>query len=195
MNTNAAIVAIIVAVVVLTGVIVYLASDKDKDPDYYEDPYYTVSYSISTEQKTLYRYNQPDITIDPTGRYTYLHTHSNSYGYSSTGGSLGDDGNYVWWDITIEIYSKPNTNYNVDSIFFKYLREHPDDILYDAYMRTITINYTNFNVDHSIGSQLVKTNDKGRFTLTFSIGVHSDQVMSDIDFIAFGAPRSVTFIP
>ena len=104
---------VIAGVVALGLILVAAAFVLMKEPDHYNNPYYTLTYSESTEERTLSSYYHGDITVGPTGEYTLLMRNpSDTSGFFSTlGHTEGID--YLWWDVTIDIYAKPNTLYSI----------------------------------------------------------------------------------
>ena len=188
MNTNTMIALGVVACLLVAGGVAafLLLGNNDKDPDYYENPYYTLSYSISTEEKTLTDVYGDQVVTGPTGLYSYSYIYSGT-NYIASGGNLGSTGSFIWWDVQIEIYGKPNELY-LYPIYFAHQREPPNTLEgVQGFIRVWNLGYNNM-----IGPSY--TDDKGRLTLTFSLGVFSDEIFGAVDLPGLGAPKSVTFI-
>ena len=183
---------VIAGVVALGLVLVVAAFVLMKEPDHYNNPYYTLTYSESTEERTLSSLFHGDITVSPTGEHTSIMKNlSDIYSLLPTlGHREGVD--YLWWDVTIDIYAKPNTVYHIQRVAF--LSSAVTDHWYtDEPWLIPSGNYNNYNFS-KITYGAITTDNNGRYTLTFSIGVQSDEIMTDVFIYGFGAPRSITKI-
>ena len=183
MNTSA-IYGLLVAICIV-GVTMYVVSTNNTgDPDYYENPYYTLTYKESTEDKTLKHYKNGYAVFSPTGLYTQMSYPGTINSWSDQ--YLGDDGSFIWWDVTIEIYAEPNKAYGFGGGFVCQ-RNHPNNISDLLYICTNGLDYN----DQSYPSIFI-TDSKGRATLTFPVGVFSDQVYAGFIAHNWGEPKTVT---
>jgi len=163
-------------------------------PDYYENPYYTLSYTVSNESKTLTTgRGGKEIITYPTGKYTFMLDPNTQYFgglptlEQNVNSGVVEDTGYVWWDIVIEIYAKPDTDYGI-TVYCTTSIPHKDR---DGNYILLPGIYNNFNFNHYLGDW-IHTDSNGRYTLTFSLGALSHDVMTDARIDVFGSPRSIT---
>jgi hypothetical protein len=135
---------------------------------------------VSGGDRTLKKIHGDEITTGPTGLYTpTLNSDKSPYWY------LGTIGDFIWWDVTIEIYAAPDTIYLSNKI----------DMTNERLIGAVELPYIvmiGYDINFNHGGNYVWTDDKGRYTLKFSMGVFSDQIFGEIHYPGFGAPRSVT---
>jgi len=193
MSTNLvigkAILAIVITVgLVVVGVVWYSATSKDpEDPDHFKSPYYALSYKESYDVKTLkHLYNGTTVTTAPTGIYTDIE-YTKGYDFP-VNNTLGDGEQYMWWDVTVEIYAAPNIYFGNGT--FKFVHDHlkPHNITDERFIKYGW--YASHTVIGGVGGHW--TDDKGRATITFTIGVYADQVYAGFISSIWGEPRTVT---
>jgi len=182
---ESAVLAVLVVSSLIVGGVVGLFI-LNKDPDHYKNTYYTLSYKESIGEKTFTNPFGDERTTDPTGLYTHTTYYVDEFIHGNWGSTLGSEGEFIWWDVTIEIYSKPNKVYSFGGAFI-YQREMPNEIADELYMWISQTGYNNAN-----WQPVFTTDDKGRATLTFSIGVFSDQVYAGFNAYEWGDPKTVT---
>jgi len=168
---------IVTSFVIVTGVAIAINDYTPSDPDYYKNPYYTLSYKKSNDVITVGELESPDCY----GMMTYLYRENGS-GFTYTGGMMGSTGSHVWMDIKIEVYGAPNTPCR-NGVYFR------SNVAYSS----IEYYYWYSNVN---GIDEFNTDNNGQYTFTFSIGVPSDYNVGIVKFPQFGgAPRSITLLP
>ena len=187
-DRNFRIVIVATAVCVLVAVAVIAMTVKSEpDPDYYDDPYYTLTYSVSTEQIPI-----NGVMKAPSGNYTDIYIGGFGFQYWTGGHPTSNpDVGFVWWYVTVEVYSVPNEVYS-DRLYFKHERSGSNNIPDDSYLRS-SLNMGELGGIYGPGG--FRTDSHGRATFSFYIGVCADEIMGTVYHYVFGAPRSITLIP